>query len=205
MKKLTEKQADFMAMFRGTVCQKRVEALFLYHSSPVLCKAKPAVLVTILPPCVPLWRNRKKAMCRASGLNMTELRSKNGSVLVLIYDQSELNNSIKNNLSLEILDKHGYKTNGSVEDFINHLSFRLSDKGFPHEVGLFLGYPPGDVKAYIENGGQNCACCRYWKAYENVGKARETWARIDEAQSYAIDILQELPPIHIAANLLKAI
>jgi len=144
-------------------------------------------------------------MCKASGLHMAELRNKKDSSLFLIYDQNELDKAIRNEQSLCILNEFGYKTDGSVDEFIEHLSYRLSDSNFPHEVGIFLGYPLGDVKAYIENKGKNCACCRYWKAYEDVEKAQKTWARIDKAQSDAIDILQNFPPIHIAANLLKAV
>jgi len=152
-----------------------------------------------------MWKNRKKAMCKASGLHLAELRSKNDSSLFLIYDRNELDKAIRNKWSLNIFKRYGYRTSGNIDEFIERLSNRFSSSDFPHEVGLFLGYPPGDVKAYIENEGKNSACCRYWKVYGNVEKAQETWARIDEAQSLAIDILQNFPPIHIAANLLKAV
>ena len=126
-----------------------------------------------------MWKNRKKAMCRASGLHLTELRSKKDSSLFLIYDQNELDKAILNKQSLCILNEFDYKTDGGIEEFIEHLSYRLSDSNFPHEIGLFLGYPLGDVKAYIENEGKNCICCRYWKVYENAGKAKEN--RIDSS------------------------
>lgn len=38
---------------------------------------------------------------------------------------------------------------------------------FPHEIGLFLGYPLGDVIGFIENHGQNCLCSGVWKVYTN--------------------------------------
>jgi len=192
-------------MLHRNRCRQHIESLFLYHASPVLRNVKPAVLITVKSECVGMWKNREKAMCKASGLHMSELRSKNASSLFLIYDRSALDAAIRNERSLDILKEFGYEAAGSVDLFIAHLSDRLSGSDFPHEVGLFLGYPPGDVKAYIENKGQNCACCRHWKVYENVGKAKEIWAKIDEAQSDALDILQTLPPIHIAANLLKAV
>ena len=205
LKTITERQAVFMAMLRRTICRKHIESLFLYHASPVLRKLKPAVLITVKSECTEMWKNRKRAMCKASGLRLTELKNKNGSSLFLIYDRNELDKAIINKQSLCILNEFDYKTDGGVEEFIKHLSYRLSDSNFPHEIGLFLGYPPGDVKAYIENKGKNCACCRYWKVYEDVEKAQETWAKIDKAQSDAIDILQDFPPIHIAAKLLKAV
>ena len=39
--------------------------------------------------------------------------------------------------------------------------------GFPHEVGLFLGYPLDDVTGFIEQKGKNYKCCGIWKVYGN--------------------------------------
>ena len=194
-----------MTMLRGTICRKHIESLFLYYASPVLRKIKPAALIIVKSDYAEMWKSRKRAMCKASGLQITELKNKNGSSLFLIYDRYELRKAINNKRSIVILDGFGYKTDGKVEEIIECLSCRLSGNDFPHEIGLFLGYPPGDVKAYIENNGKNCACCRYWKVYEDVETAQKTWAKIDEAQALALDVLQNLPPIHIAANLLKAV
>ncbi|MDO4733331.1 MAG: DUF3793 family protein, partial [Bacillota bacterium] len=43
----------------------------------------------------------------------------------------------------------------------------LESREFPHEIGLFLGYPLGDVCGFIENGGKNCKCSGCWKVYSN--------------------------------------
>jgi len=40
-----------------------------------------------------------------------------------------------------------------------------SSSDFPHEIGLFLGYPLGDVKGFIENAGKNSKCTGCWKVY----------------------------------------
>jgi|GEM_PF-2935657 Flavodoxins len=31
----------------------------------MICKVKPTVLISVPPPCVPLWQSRKQAMCKA--------------------------------------------------------------------------------------------------------------------------------------------
>ena len=36
---------------------------------------------------------------------------------------------------------------------------------FPHEIGLFLGYPFDDVMGFIENRGENFLCSGCWKVY----------------------------------------
>ena len=65
------------------------------------------------------------------------------------------------------MERYGY-TDTSVDGAIEWLRMRLaSGDGFPHEIGLFLGYPVEDVLGFIENAGQNCKCCGCWKVYCN--------------------------------------
>ena len=46
---------------------------------------------------------------------------------------------------------------------------------FPHEMGVFLGYPLGDVKGFIEHHGKDYLCSGYWKVYQNEQKAKSTF------------------------------
>ena len=43
---------------------------------------------------------------------------------------------------------------------------------FPHEIGLFLGYPFEDVMGFIENKGENYLCSGCWKVYSCEQDAR---------------------------------
>ena len=38
---------------------------------------------------------------------------------------------------------------------------------FPHEIGIFLGYPIEDVKGFIERQGKDYLFSGYWKVYGN--------------------------------------
>ena len=51
------------------------------------------------------------------------------------------------------------------------------DGEFPHEIGLFLSYPPEDVRGFIENRAANYKLVGTWKVYGDVDKARETFKR----------------------------
>ena len=44
---------------------------------------------------------------------------------------------------------------------------------FPHEVGLFLGYPPEDVRGFIENRASGFKLIGCWKVYGDVDAARK--------------------------------
>ena len=56
------------------------------------------------------------------------------------------------------------------------LSRRLClQEDFPHEIGVFLGYPLHDVIGFIENRGQNYSCCGHWKCYGDADRAQRTF------------------------------
>ena len=55
--------------------------------------------------------------------------------------------------------------------------YRTEGGCFPHEIGLFLGYPPEDVAGFIANNARNCKCCGCWKVYGDEAKAKETFRR----------------------------
>lgn len=48
---------------------------------------------------------------------------------------------------------------------------------FPHEIGLFLGYPLEDVEGFIKNKGRNCESCGIWKVYCNAGEKQLLFAK----------------------------
>ena len=52
-----------------------------------------------------------------------------------------------------------------------------SGEEFPHEIGLFLSYPPEDVKGFIENRAANYKLSGLWKVYGDEKKAKELFAK----------------------------
>ena len=48
---------------------------------------------------------------------------------------------------------------------------------FPHEIGLFLSYPPEDVRGFVENHACNYKCAGLWKVYSDEARARRIFTR----------------------------
>ena len=46
---------------------------------------------------------------------------------------------------------------------------------FPHEIGLFLGYPPEDVEGFMKHQRAKCVGC--WKVYGDVERAQRLFER----------------------------
>ena len=51
---------------------------------------------------------------------------------------------------------------------------------FPHEIGIFLGYPLADVTGFINNKGRNCKCIGTWKVYGDASSASKAFARFNK-------------------------
>lgn len=64
---------------------------------------------------------------------------------------------------------------------IVHLMDRLAAReGFPHEIGLFLGYPPEDVRGFIENNAKCSKCVGAWKVYGDERAAKRLFAKYEK-------------------------
>ena len=65
------------------------------------------------------------------------------------------------------------------------LQKRIAEKPeFPHEIGIFLGYPLEDVDGFITHQGENCKLCGCWKGYGNVEQARRTFANYEKCRVF---------------------
>lgn len=72
----------------------------------------------------------------------------------------------------EFLQEMGYPTMQPA-GALDHLNERLGTEGeYPHEIGVFLGYPLQDVKGFIENHGKNYTYCGQWKCYGDPADAQ---------------------------------
>ena len=77
----------------------------------------------------------------------------------------------------------GYNIDSSLDEMIARLKERFFHKTeFPHEIGLFLGYPIEDVKGFRKFGGSDCKMCGYWKVYDDVEQARRIFDSYDKCQ-----------------------
>lgn len=52
-----------------------------------------------------------------------------------------------------------------------------NNKDFPHEIGLFLGYPPEDVYGFIKHREVGCKHIGVWRVYDNVERAQCTFMK----------------------------
>lgn len=116
--------------------------------------------------------NRKLA-CK--GLRVLPLRIDDRRALIYVYRPSKLKTDFEHCDAVCLLKRFGY-TFERPERCVAELVARMREKAeFPHEVGLFLGYPPEDVHGFIENKAQCSKCTGTWKVYGDQEKAQKAF------------------------------
>ena len=113
------------------------------------------------------------------GLRVVPLRYSDKTVLLYLYRIDALRRDLSRDEAVRILREVGYESADSDRCVVNVIKKLRSAKEFPHEVGLFLSYPPEDVKGFIDNHAENCKYIGCWKVYGDVEKAKKTFAGYD--------------------------
>ena len=98
------------------------------------------------------------------GLVFTLLCACRRRLLLLVYRPAMLERELAAPQAAAMLEQLGYPMEENLRAKLNRLQARFAEGGgFPHEIGLFLGYPPEDVLAFVATGGAGCKLCGYWK------------------------------------------
>ncbi len=118
----------------------------------------------------------------SKGIVLIILKKMQNTALIYVCRESMLRRDIMCAHSRRILKRYGYEGLNTTQA-IQRLSDRLCRYDeFPHEIGLFLGYPPEDVEGFICNKGQNCNLCGYWKVYGEASEALAKFAAYDKCK-----------------------
>lgn len=125
------------------------------------------------------------------GLVLLPVQYRNGWTLLYLYRKDALKKCLSNAEAAEILSKIGYKGSG-LNAMIGHLIKRLNNSpDFPHEIGLFLSYPPEDVRGFMENRAKNFKTVGFWKVYGDEKKARDTFFRYHRCEDSYLNHLKQ--------------
>ena len=111
------------------------------------------------------------------GVRVIPLKFSANRALIYVFRPSKLAGDLSDDYSCYLLKNQGYSStdvSGCVRQLIRRMS--TSDE-FPHEIGLFLGYPPEDVNGFILHKGNCCKCSGCWKVYGNEEKALKQFAK----------------------------
>lgn len=157
-----------------------VEGYLIEHCAPTLASLKTASLFSC--PC----RGRKtckKSLPSAAaavpqGRGAGAFARGERSALVYVYRKGRLARELSARPVAAFLRQLGY-CDLSEEGAIACLAGRLAARGgFPHEIGLFLGYPLCDVQGFIRHAGRHCKCCRLLEGVRRRSRGAEPVSKV---------------------------
>lgn len=99
------------------------------------------------------------------GLKMISSGFNEKRYLLYVYRPSRLERDLNQKNCRDLLKELGYCVE-NCEQCLNKLKDKIEkEKDFPHEVGLFLGYPYCDVKGFMDH--KECLHIGMWKVFDN--------------------------------------
>ncbi len=120
---------------------------------------------------------RLNKMLSSKGLRILPLRYENQRALIYVYRPAKLKNDFNNEQVQELLRSFGYRIENPDVCVVQLVKRLKQSEEFPHEIGLFLGYPAEDVTGFIENRAGGAKFTGYWKVYGDLEKAQKTFAK----------------------------
>ena len=160
--------------------EDRQSYLFKYlmvKLAPVLVKLKPSCLLCMgnyksfsRENCRDLWKEQKAGMARTLKISFKEFKDTSWGKQVLFYNPELLYSTITRPENHIFLKKYGYSSCKTIEEYLKVLKkrfclFNRSNPSFPHEIGIFLGYPLKDVKGFIEKGSMPLTATGRWQVF----------------------------------------
>ena len=181
---------------------KSFDELLAFHCAPALTGIKPANLVSCptasMPVVAPLLADYTEQFAD-KGIAFEVLCHCAAPTLILVYQPQQLEDLLQKQAISCYLQELGYKS-GSVHSLLRQLGAKIScSQDFPHEIGIFLGYPLADIQGFIKNKGKNCKCSGYWKVYDDVEHAKRLFDAYNKCRDRLLKAVAEGVPLHLAA------
>lgn len=155
-------------------------AHLMLECSEVLAGVKPANLISLVNrtrSCgrnlYQLWQRHHEGLtARFPDLTIRVLHTRQRALLLLCYNHDHLDRHLSHAGIRTLLHKAGYEADAQFESLLDELCRRVGNNdSFPHEIGLFIGYPAKDVAAFMGLVNLPFACQGPWKIYGDPARS----------------------------------
>lgn len=169
----------------------RMALLLAIHCAPILSGSKAANIMTVTVHEF----DRIGYLLEGTGIRYRFLKTKGDKGILYLYREKRLRQYLEQEEIQEFLSEYGYDE-VNIAKMLNLLSKRIrmyndQEAVFPHEIGVFLEYPLGDVKGFLANEGKNFMYSGYWKVYQDLQGAVRRFTQYDMERELTIQALMQ--------------
>lgn len=159
------------------MCHKHRSAIMrflLQKTAAVYRGVKPGELLR-LKHCYPL-SGSPECLCRedifaALKLDYLILREDGDGALVLFFDRKNLVQTLNSAENMACLGRYGYLATDDLDAHLARLKRNFAGRDFPHEIGIFIGYPAKDVIGFIEKAAPTAVAKGDWRVFGDAGES----------------------------------
>ena len=199
---------SFMESIREMDTENYLKSLIYCFGAPTIKGLKAASLINLKrgeEEVRALWEVHGQEWLRPLKVEAVLLNSgrfpSGRNALVMIYKRELLERALKSEGARSILSPRGYPFPFALDACLEHLRLRFClEFEFPHEIGIFLDYPPEDVRGFLDHQGTRSLAVGYWKVYGNVENARRAFRRYRRAERNAARSLLKGRGFRISGN-----
>lgn len=155
------------------------EELIVRHCSPTLAGLKTGNLFSCpynTKDELTDYVRRLNQRLHSKGLRVLPVRLSNQRALIYLYRPERLKRDFSVEAARGLLLERGYPCDHPSQCVIRLIQRLREGEEFPHEIGLFLGYPPEDVQGFIDNKS-DCKYTGCWKVYGDDRAAQALFAK----------------------------
>ncbi|NVN91997.1 MAG: DUF3793 family protein [Desulfuromonadales bacterium] len=149
-------------------------AFIALETAEILAGAKPSALISIPNRSricgrnlYKLWLKHGFEVLEQTCLFVREIGNGSGNTQLLFYIANDIAHFLRRRDVSTLLARAWYQSPILTERALDQLEERLKAGTFPHEIGLFLGYHPKDVAAFMGWFRLPFACQGPWKMFGN--------------------------------------
>ena len=168
------------------------------EGAEIIAGMKPGNLVNVanrLRPCgrnpYLLWHDYGSDVLAGTGLEGLVLRDRGDALLLYLYRPDLVQALLLRPPVATTLRDCGYPEPADLTRTLARLGERVAGEAFPHEIGIFLGYPLKDVLAFMGRIRLPFACQGPWKIYGKPEQSLELADRYRHCRCRMATRLQE--------------
>lgn len=169
-----------------TLDLRNIETQLVLQCAPLIARLKISNLLNIRRADL----HKVRCILRGTEISFYILLSSKEKVTLLLYRKRDMERYLAQPEIQNILQNMGYACDSLLmillqfrQRYEAHMQYRL---GFPHEMGILLGYPLEDVRGFIENQGQNALLVGYWKVYSDLTEKQRLFNQFEQAKELLV-------------------
>jgi len=178
----TKHLAELIAWAKDKTSQNN--NLFLVESlAPLVWGIKPSVLLNVSLENELEWKEFERLFTQQKALQIKKIRKLNGRLQVIFYQREILDSVLRQKPIQDFLRTLSYPKQYSLKAYLSLLKHRITSLEFPHEVGVFLGYPLKDVLSFMGLLPLPYRKTQGWRIYGDESPSNEVYEKYRQARS----------------------